>query len=120
MWTNMSQQWSGAALSTNHLNLSEADIEKLISSASNRKSGLLFMTGRPNSEKRNPVSCIPEPSMTFNLDSYRHPPSFKTKQKQKQNKQLNSIIFKKKQVRLCRAKTCSTGGPYGAEYGSSF
>lgn len=57
----MSQQWNN--LSPNQLNMSEADIEKLLSA--NAKSGLLFMTGRKNVEKRSPVTCIPEPS-TYN------------------------------------------------------
>ena len=64
MWTNMSQQWAAAAaaggLPSN--DLSEADIEKLLSSSS-RKSGVMFMTTRKNNEKKNPVACIPEPSI---------------------------------------------------------
>ncbi|XP_046655877.1 leucine-rich repeat-containing G-protein coupled receptor 5-like isoform X1 [Daphnia pulicaria] len=60
MWANMSQQFGSPA---NHLNLSEADIEKLLSSVSNVKSGLLFMTAKKNYDKKNPaVTCIPEPS----------------------------------------------------------
>lgn len=57
----MSHHWNGLSSPTNNLNLSEADIEKLINA--NRKSGLLFMTGRRNIEKnKSPVTCIPEPS----------------------------------------------------------
>lgn len=60
LWTNMSQQLASPA---NHLNLSEADIEKLLNSAANVKSsGLFFMTSKKNYDKKNPVTCIPEPS----------------------------------------------------------
>jgi leucine-rich repeat-containing G protein-coupled receptor 6 len=59
MWTNMSQQFSS---SVNHLNLSETDIEKLLNSVTNVKSGLLFMTAKKNYDKKNLVTCIPEPS----------------------------------------------------------
>jgi hypothetical protein len=67
MWANMSQQFGSPA---NHLNLSEADIEKLLSSVSNVKSGLLFMTAKKNYDKKNPaVTCIPEPSKFFGVFS---------------------------------------------------
>lgn len=56
----MTQQLASPA---NHLNLSEADIEKLLNSAANVKSsGLLFMTTKRNYDKKNLVTCIPEPS----------------------------------------------------------
>jgi hypothetical protein len=55
----MSQQFSS---SVNHLNLSETDIEKLLNSVTNVKSGLLFMTAKKNYDKKNLVTCIPEPS----------------------------------------------------------
>jgi hypothetical protein len=59
MWANMSHQLGSPV---NHLNLSETDIEKLLNSVSNVKSGLLFMTAKRNYDKKNPVTCIPEPS----------------------------------------------------------
>ena len=59
MWTNMSQQLGSPV---NHLNLSETDIEKLLNSVTNVKSGLLFMTAKKNYDKKNLVTCIPEPS----------------------------------------------------------
>lgn len=108
----MSQQWNN--LSPNQLNMSEADIEKLLSA--NAKSGLLFMTGRKNVEKRSPVTCIPEPS-TYN--AFDRLIKFSIRYYSLDDDDLY-IAGWARQVHLCRAKIYSTGGRYDAAFGSFF
>jgi len=51
------------ASAANNLNLSEAEIEKLLSSSpGGGKSGVLLTATRVAQDKRNLITCIPEPS----------------------------------------------------------
>lgn len=63
VWTNISQQWANMASAANNLNLSETEIEKLLSSSpGGGKSGVLLTATRVAQDKRNLITCIPEPS----------------------------------------------------------
>ena len=74
MWTNLSHQWANMAALANSANLTELEIEKLLSAVPNinmppGSAGILLGAAGAGAEggaailkRKNVVSCIPEPS----------------------------------------------------------